>query len=277
MIILDLNQIVFSSISVYAAKVDVNEDLIRHIVLNNIRFLRTKFKDKYGEIVIAADNKHYWRRDVFPYYKANRKKDREKSSLNWPLIFECMSKIKEEIKQNFPYKFLDVHGAEADDVISVLVQNMDFNEKALIVSGDKDFIQLQSIKPYVDQYDPVRKKWITHNNPDDYLKEHVIRGDRGDGIPNIRTPDSALAVGDRQKTISAKMLEDWTGDRGVPADLKRNWERNKLLIDLTMIPAKLKADIEDEYQKPPKGKRNNLFTYFITHRLKNLMENINEF
>lgn len=277
MIILDLNQIVFSSISVYAAKVDVNEDLIRHIVLNNIRFLRTKFKDKYGEIVIAADNKHYWRREVFPYYKANRKKDREKSSLNWPLIFECMSKIKEEIKQNFPYKFLDVHGAEADDVISVLVQNMDFNEKALIVSGDKDFIQLQSLKPYVDQYDPVRKKWITHNNPDDYLKEHVIRGDRGDGIPNIRTPDSALAVGDRQKTISAKMLEDWSGDRGVPSDLKRNWERNKLLIDLTMIPAKLKADIEAEYQKPPKGKRNNLFTYFVTHKLKNLMENINEF
>ena len=257
MILLDLNQLVFSTISVQSSKQEINEDLIRHIVLNCIRLHRNKFYDKYGEIVIATDNKHYWRRDVFPYYKANRKKDREKSSLNWPLIFECMSKIKTEIKETFPYKFIDVYGAEADDVISVLIEAMPYTENALIISGDKDFIQLQTVKPYVDQYDPARKRWLTHNNPAEYLEEHIIKGDRGDGVPNIRTPDSALAL------PGAPPLE---GD-----------QRNKMLIDLTQIPSDVKMAILEEYEKPVKGKRSCLFGYFFKHNLKNLMETIHEF
>jgi hypothetical protein len=276
MILLDLNQLVFSTISVQSAKQEINEDLIRHIVLNCIRLHRNKFYDKYGEIVIATDNKHYWRRDVFPYYKANRKKDREKSSLNWPLIFECMSKIKTEIKETFPYKFIDVYGAEADDVISVLIEAMPYTENALIISGDKDFIQLQTVKPYVDQYDPARKRWLTHNNPAEYLEEHIIKGDRGDGVPNIRTPDSALAVGERQKTISRKMLDSWR-EEGVPRELDRNYQRNKMLIDLTQIPSDVKMAILEEYEKPVKGKRSCLFGYFFKHNLKNLMETIHEF
>jgi len=276
MILIDLNQLVFSTISVMATKQEIDEDLIRHIVLNCIRIHRNKFYDKYGEIVIATDNKHYWRRDVFPYYKANRKKDRDASSLNWPVIFECMSKIKAEIKETFPYKFIDVHGAEADDVISVLIEAMPYNENALIISGDKDFIQLQTLKPYVDQYDPTRKRWLTHPNPSEYLEEHIIKGDRGDGVPNIRTSDSALAVGERQKTISRKMLDSWRSD-GIPRDLDRNYQRNKMLIDLTQIPEDIKLAIVEEYEKPVNGKRSKLFNYFFKHNLKNLMESINEF
>jgi len=276
MILLDLNQLAFSTITVQSSKQVLDENLIRHLVLNSIRACRNKFFDKYGEIVICADNKHYWRREVFPYYKANRKKDRDASSLNWPLIFECMNKIKKELKENFPYKFIDVHGAEADDVISVLVEEMNYNDMALIYSGDKDFIQLQSLKPYVDQYDPTRKRWLRHPDPDLYLKEHIIRGDRGDGVPNIRTADSAIAVGERQKTVSSKMLNGWL-EGGIPRELDRNYQRNKTLIDLTEIPDQVKTAIKEEFEKEPTGKRKKLFNYFFEYGLKNLMENISEF
>ena len=276
MILLDLNQIAFSTITIQASREVIDENLVRHIVLNCIRSHRNKFFNKYGEIVIATDNKHYWRREFFPYYKAHRKKDREKSDLNWPVIFECMNKIKKELKENFPYKFIDVHGAEADDVISVLVEEMNYDERSLIISGDKDFIQLHALKPYVEQYDPVRKRWIRHPDPGAYLKEHVIRGDRGDGVPNIRTQDSAIALGDRQKTVSSKMLNGWL-ESGIPRELDRNYQRNKTLIDLTQIPEKVKLGVIEEFNKPVQGDRKQLFNYFVKHGLKNLMENINEF
>jgi len=187
-----------------------------------------------------------------------------------------MNKIKQELKETFPYRFIDVHGAEADDIIAVLVEEMPYDQNALILSGDKDFIQLQSFKPHVDQYDPVRKKWISHANPNGYLLEHIIKGDRGDGIPNIRTQDGAIATGERQRTVSAKMMNAWL-EAGIPKELSRNYERNKTLIDLTCIPKQVKIDIIEEYKKPVEGKRNGLFNYFIKHKLKNLMENINEF
>jgi len=276
MLLIDLNQIAFATISIQAGKTEIDENLVRHIILNSIRIHRSKFFNKYGEVVLATDNRHYWRREVFPYYKAHRKKDREASKLNWPVIFECMGKIKQELRENFPYKFIDVHGAEADDVISVLVQQADYSEPILIVSSDKDFLQLQGLHPNVDQYDPVRKRWLDHKNPKSYLEEHVIKGDRGDGIPNIRSPDSCIATGERQKTISAKMLSSWLDD-GVPEELKRNYDRNRELIDLTKIPKDVKEKILEAYGEKPQGDRRGLFNYFIKHRLKNLMDTINEF
>ena len=276
MILIDLNQIAFATITIQAGKTEIDESLVRHIVLNCIRSHRSQFFNKYGEVVLCTDNRHYWRREVFPYYKAHRKKDREASNLNWPLIFECMGNIKQELRENFPYKFIDVHGAEADDVISVLVQEADYNEPILIISSDKDFLQLQALHPNVDQYDPVRKRWINHNNPKAYLEEHVIKGDRGDGIPNIRSADSCIATGGRQKTISAKMLSSWL-EEGVPKELQRNFERNQMLIDLTKIPEEVKKAIVEEYSKEPEGQRSKLFNYFIKHKLRNLMDTINEF
>ena len=274
MILIDLNQVVFSALTLQ--KEEINESLVRHIVLNSLRLIRNKFFDKYGEMVIASDNKHYWRREAFPYYKANRKKDRDASIYNWPVIFECMNKIKQELQEIFPYKFVDVRGAEADDIISVIIEKMPVNMNALIVSGDKDFIQLHGIKPYVQQYDPVRKKWIKHPNPAEYLREHIVRGDRSDGVPNIRTPDASLATGERQKTISSKMLNSWL-EGGIPPELQRNYERNKLLIDMKEIPVDLKENIMEAYNQMPKGHRGKLYNYFIEKRLKNLMENISEF
>ena len=162
----------------------VEEGMVRHMVLNAIRSYKQKFSHEYGEMIIACDNTNYWRKQIFPYYKANRKKAIEKSELNWKDIFECMNKIRAELKEFFPYKVIDVESAEADDIIGTLTREfsseLNNGVKILILSGDKDFIQLH-VYPNVSQYDPVRKKWIKHEDPERFLHEHILKGDAGDG------------------------------------------------------------------------------------------------
>mgnify|MGYP003340665473 CR=1 FL=1 len=163
----------------------VDEAMCRHMVLNSIKSFRNKYKKDYGELVIACDNRNYWRKQIFPYYKANRKKNIERSELNWKDIFDCLNKIKSELKEYFPYRIIEIEHAEADDVIAVLSHTYSRREKILIMSGDKDFQQLQRFSN-VFQYDPVRKKQIVNSDPITFLKEHIIRGDPGDGIPQER-------------------------------------------------------------------------------------------
>ena len=181
MILLDFTQIAIGSlmVAIHQSKDNsVDEDLVRHLVLNNIRYYRSRFKEKYGELVICCDSKHYWRRDYFPHYKASRKKDRESSGLDWDVIFTNLNQVRDEIKKNFPYKVIEIYGAEADDIIAILVKRWPTWDKDinLIVSSDKDFIQLHG--DHVDQYSPVTKKMINGKDPVSYLREHIIRGDR---------------------------------------------------------------------------------------------------
>ena len=212
MILVDLNQIAISnlmvSINTYNKNQEINEDLLRHMVLNSLRSYKVKFGEKYGDLVICCDGRHYWRRDIFPFYKAGRKKDRAASTLDWTLIFETLNKIRDEIKEYFPYIVLDVDRTEADDIIAVLVQNKSPFEPVLILSGDKDFMQLQKHNR-VDQYAPVQKKFVRTDSPRDFLKEQIIRGDRGDGIPNFLSNDDVLVKGERQKPISKKKMAGW--------------------------------------------------------------------
>jgi 5'-3' exonuclease len=218
---------------------------------------------------------------VFPYYKANRKKARDATDLDWNAIFDCMKKIREELAEYFPYKVINVDGAEADDVIGTLVHayGNDMTQPILILSGDKDFIQLQQYLN-VKQYDPIRKKFIAHNNPALYTKEHIIKGDAGDGIPNFLSPDNSLVVGTRQKPITTKKLETWlqlTPEQFDDETMLRNYKRNQQLIDLTFIPEDVKSRVINEYENQKNKGRSKLFNYFVSRKLKNLMENINEF
>lgn len=281
MIIVDLNQVMISNLMMQIGShknIKIEEDLVRHMVLNSIRSYKVKFSEKYGEIVIACDDKHYWRKQIYPYYKANRKKNREASELDWNSIFEVLNKIRDELKENFPYKVIQVPHAEADDVIATLVMNSTFNEKILIMSGDKDFSQLHKF-PNVDQYSPVLKKWIRCDNPSAFLKEHIMRGDVGDGIPNFLSNDNVFVMSERQSPISAKKLETWLSkepEEFCTETMLRNYKRNQMLIDLECIPDDIKKEVLEQFVQQQKD-RSKLFNYFIEHRLKNLMENINEF
>ena len=289
MIIVDLNQVMISNlmVSIRGHNVDVNEDLLRHMVLNSIRYYNTKFSKEYGQLIIACDSWKYWRREYFPYYKAARKKNRESSGLDWNTIFKSLNKIRDELAEYFPYRNINIEGAEADDVIGTLCQRFGRDlggEPILIVSSDKDFQQLQ-VYSNVHQYDPVRKKFIKCKNPQEFLYEHVIRGDVGDGVPNFLSGDDVFVTDARQKPVSTKKVTVWINqlkqekliDEIFDSEQRRNWNRNLTLIDLNKIPESIRNNINDSYDSQENKSRAKLFNYFIKFKLKNLMENIGEF
>ena len=286
MILVDMNQVTISNLMVQinqSKTKSVDEDLVRHMVLNSLRMYRTKFGDKFGELVLTYDSRRYWRRDYFPNYKANRKKDRQKSDFDWNSIFQALNAIRDEIRETFPYKVVEVEGAEADDCIAAIVQHISVTpnefEQILILSGDKDFIQLHKHN-FVKQYSPVLKKFINNIDPSIYIREHVLRGDTSDGVPNFLSPDNTFVDGLRQKPMSTKKIADWIESK--PEDvfteeMMRNYQRNKTLIDLECIPKELVGRILEAYREPPQGDRSKLLNYFIQKRLKNLMADIGDF
>lgn len=286
MILIDLNQTMISNITVQLGNhtnTEIEEDLFRHMVLNALRSYRQHFIND-GEIIIACDDKKYWRRRVFPNYKANRKKAREESELDWNKIFNCLNKIRDEIKENFPYRVIQVDGAEADDVIATLCINfgsiLNNKEKILILSGDKDFVQLQ-VYGNVEQYDPVRKKTIKVSNPHQYLRQHILKGDRGDGIPNIISPDDCILNGERQKSLSQKRIDHLTSIPDLSKVLSpehfKNFIRNQQLIDLHMVPQEIQQSIIENFEQQAGKSRDKLESYLKEHKLKVLTEKIGEF
>ena len=281
MILADMNQISVASVMMHlhmSKRTVPDYNMVRHMILNSLRMYRTRFSSEFGEIVLCYDSRHYWRRDYFPQYKANRKKGREKSAQNWDAIFECLNTIKEEIRTNLPYKFLEVYGSEADDIIATICS--EYNEEIMILSGDKDFIQLQKF-PNVNQYSPITKKMVNGANPVGYLKEHVFKGDVSDGIPNVLSSDNTFVEGLRQRPLGKNKIASWIehdfNDVAPNDEVKRNYQRNQKLIDLTYIPSELSDEILETYRSSSYGDRSKLLNYFIQKRLKTLTESISEF
>ena len=300
MILLDYSQIVIANVMMN--KRAMSEDFVRHAVLNTIRMYHHKFTKEYGELVVCCDAPDNWRRDAFKYYKAQRKTTRDKSDFDWTELFRLLHKIREEISENFPYKVVYIDKAEADDIIATIVMKREQKAKklwqennnesvtgieelfveqepVLILSSDKDFIQLQKY-PNVDQYSPLTKKFLNTDNPDNFLREHILRGDTSDGVPNFLSSDDTFVTDKRQTPLSKKKVSVWSElepDVFCQGEQLRNFRRNEMLIDFTKIPEWLQINIEDEYVNQPEVGRSRLFNYFIKYKLKNLMEHINEF
>jgi len=284
MILIDLNQVLLSGLMAQIAgqkNESLNEDLVRHLVLNILRGHIKNFKKEYGNnIILCCDNRTYWRKEVFPFYKAGRKKTREKSDLDWKLIFDILGNLKNELKENFPYKVIDVENAEADDIIGTLVPRMAPHEKILILSSDNDFLQLQKYGDNVKQYNPAQKKYIKSPNPSLDLKEKIIRGDKGDGIPNILSPQDCFVTETRQKPISKGVLDKLLNEdvnNWSDSNAKHGYSRNQLLIDLSYIPNEVKERIVKTYEEIKPAPRSKLLTYFIEKKLRNLMGDIEDF
>jgi 5'-3' exonuclease len=277
MILVDMSQIMMASIMMQmhmSKKSEPDEVMVRHMVLNSLRMYRTRFLSEFGEMVLCYDSRHYWRRDYFPEYKHSRRKGRSTDSKDWDIIFSCLNTIKEEIKSNMPYKSVEVYGAEADDIIATLCSES--SDEVMILSGDKDFIQLQRF-PNVKQYSPITKKMINGINADDYLKEHVLKGDTSDGVPNVLSPDNTFVDGIRQRPLSKKKIALMVDGNFPNEETKRNYQRNKKLIDLTCSPEELRSEILDTYKSAPVNNRSKILNYFIKQRLKTLTESIGEF
>ena len=292
MILIDMNQVMIANLMVSLNQSDeLKEDLVRHMILNSLRKYRTQFHKMYGELVLCYDSRHYWRRKVFPCYKGTRKKDREASKHNWDNIFDLLNKLKEEFRENLPYKVVEVDGAEADDVIAVLCKqqaiinirlqnNMQPPVKTLIISGDKDFIQLKRYG-YVTQFNPMLKKYVENIDPNLYISEHVLKGDRSDGIPNFLSDDRCLVDGRRQKPLSKVKLAQWSTmspeDFCYDDQTLQQYRRNQMLIDFAYIPKDIEEKIIDNYESLIPPNRSAVLEYFIKYQLNDLMQNVSEF
>ena len=279
MILIDMNQIAVANLMMNLKMNNsktIDENMVRHMILNSIRMYRTMFKDEYGEIVLAYDSRHYWRRDIFPQYKMNRKKGRDKDNFDWDSIFGLLNSMKSEFKEILPYKFIEVYGAEADDVIATLCKEYQ-DQKTMIISGDKDFIQLQKYEN-VSQYSPILKKTVNGHNPDTYIKTHILKGDSSDGVPNVLSPDHTFVEGLRQRPLSKKKIEAWIkSETGMSDEVKRNYQRNHKLINLDNTPEDLQKSILDTFNEAPCGDRSKILTYFIENKLKELTDSIGDF
>ena len=281
MILLDNNQIILANMfQSLKTEPNISEDLLRHLVLNSYRLIRKNFVADYGEIVICHDSSNSWRKQYFPEYKANRAKTKEESDYDWDKIYSILNIIRDEICEIFPYKNVKVPHCEADDIIAVLSTHFHTNEKILIISNDKDFQQLQRY-PNIQQYSTFKREMLTCVNPQEFLVEHILRGDSGDGIPNILSDDDCfITEGKRQNRLTQKVITDINDNmlNIMGSKYARNWQRNQTLIDFTKIPSDIQHEILNEWNKPMSvTDRSKILPYMITKRLKNLMENIEEF
>jgi len=276
-LLVDFSQIFIGSYMTSAKYGDVSMDVLRPSVLNTLRLYRNKFTKEYGELILCCDSPKSWRKDIFPNYKASRRKAKAAGSdVDWQDLYDCLNLLKSELTEWFPYKVIQVEGAEADDIIAVLVK--DINERTLILSSDKDFVQLHGFN--VRQYSPIQKKFVEGDSKMS-LHEKIIKGDVSDGVPNILSDDNVFVdEGRRQRPITKKKIDAWLDldpEMFCDNEMLRNLNRNKQLVDLGEIPESICINITKQFNKTQVGDRKRLLTYFVEHRLKNLTENISEF
>jgi hypothetical protein len=297
MILVDYSQVALAAILTFQRELKGDEaevkNLIRHVTLSTIKSYKKKYGKEFGEMVIACDGRKYWRKDHFDHYKASRKKNREASDLDWKLIFDTLSEMREDIKNNFPYRVVHVDRAEADDVIAVMTKYCQDNllvqeglveepQKILILSSDKDFKQLQ-LYPTVRQWSPMQKKYITASKQEirDFMIEHIVKGDTGDGIPNILSKDDTFVVGERQKVMSSKRLAEFieNGEAACRNDEeKRNYARNQALVDFFFIPDDVQQSIIEAYlNTKPNTDKMKIMNYLMEHRCRLLLDEIEDF
>jgi hypothetical protein len=297
MIIIDYSQVSLSNILSFKKELSGSQDeirnLIRHVTLNTIKSYKKQYGKQYGDIVIACDGRKYWRRDFFEFYKASRKKAREESDLDWHLIFDILGEIREDIKKYFPYKVIHLEKCEADDIVATLVKYTQENElvsegivqepqPVLIVSSDKDFKQLHRFNN-VRQWSPIQKKYVKINQSElrEFVIEHVVKGDSGDGIPNILSKDDIFLSGERQKPVSAKRLEEFY-EKGFDAckndEERRNWHRNSTLVDFAYIPEDVSNNITNEYlNSKPNNDKMVIMKYLMDNRCRLLLDELEDF
>ena len=282
MILVDYNAVAIGNLVVQ--RLDVEENLLRHMILNSIRMYRQKFQNEYGEIVIVADGQANWRRDVFPQYKYKRRKSRDESKIDWNEAFRIINMVRDEIRDHFPYKVMHEPNCEADDVIARLAletQEFGKHEPVMIISADHDFIQLHKYDN-IKQYSPMLKKFVKDKNPRLYSMTHIFKGDGGDGVPNVLSDDNVFVDDRRQTPVTKKKLDAWLEAEDLQKvmgdTIYRNYLRNKKMIDLTETPDAIKEEIINSFEsQDPKKNKGKVFPYLVKKRCKRLVECVQEF
>ncbi len=271
----------------HESREEVTVNSVRHVAFSSLLYYKKRFSKTHGLPIVCADRKPYWRDAVHKYYKKNRDKARKDSKIDWKAFSEHFKQVQEDINEFSPYPFIAPARTEADDSISVLTQYASARKQpVMIVSSDKDMIQLQQRFPDVKQYSPSRKKLLTLKDADYDLLTHIIKGDTSDGIPNIFSPSDILMTtgGPKQKSVTKKMLEEvhalddpleWSM---LDDDSKAKFKRNRLLIDTSRIPGRIKDAIIEQYEQETATKKpNRMMACVKKYRLRQLFESVREF
>ena len=285
MVLVDFNGLAIGSIMGQLSRgEELSENLVKHIIINNLRVYRNKYKEAdYGKMVIACDS-YSWRKDVFPEYKAARKANRATDKHDWPMIFDLIEDTLNDLRENFPYAVIKIDSAEADDIIGALTVHKStplIGEDVVIISADKDFIQLQQYG-HVIQWSPMFNKMVKEDNPRRYLFEHLLKGDSGDGVPNANSHDDVFTTGSRQTPMTQKAIEKYWDNRDdlemiMKPNVFRNFMRNVQMIDLTNTPDGIREAAINTYENYKYPPRTNILTYLIEHRMKMLIDSAAEF
>jgi hypothetical protein len=279
MIFIDSNQLMISNLfALYKGSVDsCGLDKIRYAFCRGIYWYYRTYNSTYGRMVLCYDSDKYWRKDVFPHYKATRKRQRNKSGIDWSVIGDLFTQVREEMQEQVPMIQICVSGSEADDQIAVLTRHSSGQEN-VIVSSDKDFQQLHSI-PGLKQYSPAHREFIECEDPKSYLTEHIIKGDPSDGIPNVLSDDDTMVNPDKkQKIMNKKRMNHilTTPVEDLEEELARCYNRNRTLIDFDMIPESISQSIVADYERQLNSYESGdffprLINYLGDHRIMSIV------
>ena len=265
-----------------------------HITISSIKLLAKTFDTR--NVIIIGERKS-WRKDFDPTYKSNRTQTFNKKSDDEKDLEKAYFAALEEFlvfideKTNMP--ILRCDGMEGDDLIAFWVQSHP-DDHHIIVSTDQDFRQLLSpINPTVWQFDGINNHIIKPDgffdlkgkvvidkktkqpkvveNPEFFLFNKIIRGDIGDGVrssyPGVRTNGSKNKIGimeaynNRQEKGWAWtnfFNQKWKDENGVEHIVKEEYEKNRILIDLSAQPEYIKNKGMEFIQqsKVPKTNKN---------------------
>lgn len=306
MIALDFSGIMFAAIHVdIAGGQTPHREYIRHLVLNSIRAINLKYRDRFGELFIIMDG-HSWRRKIFPLYKYVRGMGRNVGDNDWKEIMDIILDIQEELKENLPFPVLKSRFAEADDIIGYLCQTVK-HEEILIVSNDKDFGALLKYNN-VHQHRPLDNKkknceFVTIEDPEFFEFELIVRGDEADGVPNIFCRDSWFKekyeakvrnepFGERSPSVYVKDLAEWYkaysqgGDTALrtlfntkDTEIWSRFTRNRKLIslDLKHIPEQVQREIQHEIDNVVRNPMHKMIKYFMDNRMSLFMRETTAF
>jgi 5'-3' exonuclease len=249
-----------------------------HITLSSINKVYRRFP---ADHVIFALEGRSWRKDFYPPYKRNRadaraaltESEQEEDRVFWE-TYDVFTKYLAEQTNCSVIR----HGqAEADDVIARWIA-LHPQDQHVIVSSDTDFVQL--VAANVDQFNGITDELITLRgifddrdrpvqdrktkqpksapDPEWLLFEKCMRGDPTDNVfsafPGVRSKGTKNRVGlleafeDRQRqgyTWNNLMLQRWTDHEGVEHRVLDDYQRNRVLIDLSAQPEDVKRMVDD--------------------------------
>lgn len=140
-------------------------------------------KDQVTKVVLGFDyGKSHFRKTLYPEYKGGRKYNR----------------VPEDFQDNYRYKLpelakalglgvLGVEGVECDDLIGILLAGYTGTERVVLVTGDRDWLQLTIGKPRIIMYDPKQRQQITTDckSIPQFLVEKIMKGDTSDNLQGI--------------------------------------------------------------------------------------------